>query len=275
MHRSRSCFAGLASALLAASPAFAGGALEARYAVSFTGLKIGQAALVVQVNDDSYSASGSGMVTGVLQLVTGGKGAASARGKLIEGKPSPVNYSASSETDRRSEELRLAGAGGMIWDEKVEPRPEAADRIPVTDEHRAGAIDPMSALLMPVADNRDLTGPAACDRMLPIYDGRQRYDLEFIYLRTETAKDVKGYSGPVAVCRVQYHPVAGHRPNRKSVKELIDNKDIFVWLAPIAGTRMLAPQRVSFGTKIGTFIMHATYFSSEARSSRAQAPATR
>ncbi|MCC6949634.1 MAG: DUF3108 domain-containing protein [Bradyrhizobiaceae bacterium] len=274
MRRSRFCFGGLASALLAASPALAGGALEARYTVSFTGLQIGQAALVVHVNDDSYSAAGSGMVTGVLQLVTGGKGTASARGKLIDGRISPVNYSANSETDRKSEELRLAGAAGAIWDEKVEPRPEAADRIPVTDEHRTGAVDPMSALLMPVAGTGDLTGPAACDRTLPIYDGRQRYDLEFIYLRTEAAKDVKGYSGPLAVCRVQYRPVAGHRPNRKSVKELIDNKDIFVWLAPVAGTRMLVPQRVSFGTKLGTFVMHATYFSSEARPSR-QAPAIR
>jgi hypothetical protein len=268
-------FSALTLALIGAAPAWAGGSLEARYSVTFTGLQIGQAALVVQINDDTYSAAGSGMVTGVLQLVTGGKGTATARGHFINGRLSPISYSVNSETDRKSEELRLAGASGVIWDEKVEPRREHADRIPVTEEHRAGAVDPMSALLMPVAGSGDLTGADACNRTLPVYDGRQRYDLEFIFVRTEAAKDVKGYSGPLVVCRVQYRPVAGHRPNRKQVKELVDNKEIFVWLAPVAGTRILVPQRLSFGTPVGAFVMQATYFSSEARARGAQGPATR
>jgi hypothetical protein len=265
----------LLAVLFGAAPALAGGSLEARYLVSFTGLQIGQAALVVQINDDSYSAAGSGMVTGVLKLVTGGKGTATARGQFVNGRIAPVSYSVNTETDKKSEELRLAGASGVIWAEKVEPQPEHPDRIPVTDEHRAGAVDPMSALLMPVAGSGDLTGADACNRTLPIYDGRQRYDLEFSYVRTEAAKDVRGYSGPLAVCQVRYRPVAGHRPNRKQVKELADNKDIFVWLAPVTGTRVLVPQRVSFGTPVGTFVMQATYFSSEARARGAQSPATR
>lgn len=262
-------------AVIWAVPALAGGSLEARYAVSFTGLQIGQAGLVAQIDEDSYSAAGSGMVTGVLKLVTGGRGTASASGQFVDGKPSPVSYSVNSETDRKSEEIRLAGAAGMMRDEKVDPRPKSSDRVPVTDEHRLGAIDPMSALLMPVAGTGDLTGPDACNRTLPIYDGRQRYDLDFSYVRTETAKHVRGYSGPLAVCRVQYRPIAGHRPNRKQVKELVENENIFVWLAPVAGTRVLVPQRVSFGTPIGTFIMQATYFSSEVRPRSARHPATR
>jgi hypothetical protein len=154
----------------------------------------------------------------------------------------------------------------MLRDLVILPgRKEDRDRVPITDEHRLGAIDPMSAALMPVAGAGDVAGPDACNRTLPIYDGRQRYDLALSYDRAERAKDVKGFSGAVAVCRVTYRPVAGHRANRKQVRELSENKNIFVWLAPIADTRVLVPIRVTIGTAVGTFIVQATHFSTEPR----------
>ncbi|HEY7457788.1 MAG TPA: DUF3108 domain-containing protein [Xanthobacteraceae bacterium] len=268
--------ASLASALAAAETAFAGGALEARYSVSFTGVTIGQGALVAEVTDDAYSAAGSAAVAGLLKVVTPGKGTAAARGNFAGGKVTPVSYSVSSESRDRTEEVRLAGASGVIRDLLVLPvRSGPDDRVPITDTHRVGVVDPMSAALMPVSGSGDLTGPDACNRTIPIYDGRQRYDLVLNYERTEMVKDVKGYAGPAARCRVDYRPVAGHRPNRKQVKELSENKEIFVWLAPIAGTRVLAPLKVNFGTKLGVFTVQATHFLSEPRPSAADAPAAR
>ncbi|MEX0590139.1 MAG: DUF3108 domain-containing protein, partial [Xanthobacteraceae bacterium] len=153
--------------------------------------------------------------------------------------------------------------------------PRDRDRVPITDEHRVGVVDPMSASLMPVPGNGDLAGPDACNRTIPIYDGRSRYDLVLNFERTDTVKDVKGYSGPVAMCRVTYRPVAGHRANRKQVRELSENREIFAWLAPVAGTRVLVPLRVAIGTKIGTFIIQATHFSSEPKTRAAVNPVTR
>lgn len=275
MIRSSARLAALAWPLFAAVPAAAGGSLEARYSVTFTGIPIGQAALVVQVNDEGYSASGSAMVAGALKMISPGKGSAAARGLFVDGKVAPVSYSVNSESRKRSEEIRLSGAAGMIRDEVVIPRRERSDQVPVTEEHRTGAVDPMSAIVMPVQNGGDLTGVEACERTLPIYDGRERYDLDLIYVRTDRARDVKGYSGPLAVCRVQYRPVAGHRPNRKQVRELAENKEIFVWLAPVAGTRVVVPQRVSFGTPLGVFMMQATHFSSEERPAGDARPAVR
>ena len=265
--------AALASVLAAASPATAGGALEARYAVNFTGITVGQGALVVEINDDGYSAAGSAAVAGLLKAVTPGKGTAAARGNFIGGKLTPISYSVSSESRDRAEEVRLSGAAGVIRDLVILPvRAEPDDRVPITDEHRVGVVDPMSAALMPVAGAGDLTGPDACNRTIPIYDGRQRYDLVLSYERTETVKEVKGYAGPAALCRVEYRPVAGHRANRKQVRELSENKEIFVWLAPIAGTRVLAPLKVNFGTKLGVFTVQATHFLSEPRTRASIAP---
>ena len=251
----------LFACLAAAAPAGADVTLEARYTVSFTGITLGQGALVAELNEEGYSAAGSAMVAGILQAVTGGKGTAAARGQFAEGRVLPLSYSGHSESNERSQEVRLAGAGGAIDEVFVQPRrPAYGDRVPLRDEHRKDVVDPMSALLMPVSGDGDLTGADACRRTLPIFDGEYRYDLIFTFERSDTAKDVKGYAGPVVVCRVEYRPIAGHRANRRQVRELRENRKIFVWLAPIAGTRVVTPVRVSFGSRIGEFIMQATHF---------------
>jgi hypothetical protein len=52
------------------------------------------------------------------------------------------------------------------------------------------------------------------------------------------------------------------------------NRTIEAWLAPIEGTKMLVPWRVSMSTKVGTLIMQATEFttSADATAPAAQAP---
>ncbi len=263
-------------ALTGLGRAEAGATLEARYAVSFSGMVIGQGALVVEVNDEGYSAAGSAAVAGLLQAVTGGKGTAAARGQFVNGRVVPISYSGSSESKNRSQEVRLAGAAGVIKEVHVAPeRPLRGDEVPLTDEHRKDVVDPISALLMPVAGDGERTGPEACNRTLPIFDGEYRYDLVFSFERTDVAKDARGYAGAVALCRVSYKPIAGHRPGRRQVRELEANRNIFVWLAPIADTRVVIPYRVSFESKIGTFIVHATQFNSQAKPRAASAPLAR
>jgi hypothetical protein len=260
--------------LTAASiPAAAEGRLEARYAASLTGIPIGEGALVLELNDNNYTAAGSAAVIGLLKLISPGKGSAAARGNFVDGKLSPVSYSVSSESGERWEEVRMGLVAGIVREVSiVPPKSLPADRIPVTDEHRKGVIDPMSAMIMPFPGSGILASADGCNRTLPIYDGRQRYDLVMSYVRTETAKDVKGYSGPLIVCRVAYRPVAGHRPNRLQIKYMVENENIFAWLAPVAGTRALVPVRVSIGTMIGTLVVQATQFSSESRARAAVNP---
>ena len=69
-----------------------------------------------------------------------------------------------------------------------------------------------------------------------------------------------GYQGPVAVCSVSYRPISGHRPGRAAIKYLMAAHDIEMWLAPIAGTRILVPFRISVPTFIGRANLQATQF---------------
>lgn len=265
MARFTVCLA-IAFALLAADsiPAIANSKVDARYSISLTGIPIGKGALVIEINESGYTASGSATVTGLLELVSPAKGSAAARGKFVDGKVSPVTYSLSSESGKHWEDIRMSVTAGFVRDFSVFPPPSKShERIAITEEHRKGVVDPMSAAIMSVPGNGDIAGADACNRTLSIFDGRQRYDLVFSHERTEPAKDVKGYTGPLAVCRVAYRPIAGHRPDRLQVKHMTENKNIFVWLAPIAGTRILVPVRVSVATMIGTLVVQATQFSNE------------
>ena len=71
MARTPLCLAFPLLAALAAAPAEGASTLEARYVVTFTGVTIGQGALVVEVNEEGYSAAGSAMVAGLLRPAAG------------------------------------------------------------------------------------------------------------------------------------------------------------------------------------------------------------
>jgi hypothetical protein len=55
-------------------------------------------------------------------------------------------------------------------------------------------------------------------------------------------------------------PLAGYVPSRPAVKYLAGQRDMEVWLAPVATTRVLVPFRVSIPTPIGVGVMQATQF---------------
>lgn len=176
--------------------------------------------------------------------------------------PIQASIDTSDSSDKR--EIRIAMSRGRVRRETVTPPlPYRPDRVPVTQEHRKGVIDPISALLMPVLSKGGPAEPGNCDRTLPIFEGTERFDIKLSYLRTEVVKTQKGYEGPAVVCRASYDAIAGHRP-KGSAQYMEQNKTIEAWLAPIAGTNMMAPWRVSLGTRVGTLILEATEFTTSA-----------
>jgi hypothetical protein len=259
---------------LSAVPAMADGRLEARYKLSLGGLELGRAAFLIEVDDTSYTASGSARLTGVVQAISSGKGVAGARGSIERGALVPRSFAMEAETDKKSEAIKLTMSGAAVTDMSVEPPvDQASDRIPVTEKDKRNTFDPMTAALIMVPGTDGPVSAKACDRVLSIFDGRQRYDIELSFERMEDVKAEKGYAGPSVVCRVSYRPVAGHRPNRKGVKYMMNNKEMYVWLAPVAGTRMLVPFRASVATLLGVAEVEAQSFVTEPMVGRKATPA--
>jgi hypothetical protein len=258
----RLIFAVLAlAAVTAAGAAHAEGKLEAQYVASLAGIPIGKGSWAVDIGDTQYTAAASGMTTGLIKLFTGGRGSGAAQGTLSAGRPASSTYSATIKTGRHTDEVRMTVNGGVAKDIKIEPPLEPnPKRVPITDEHRHGVTDPMTASLLTMAGTGDLRAPQACERHLAVFDGKLRYDLKLAFKRMETVRAERGYIGPAVVCSVRFAPVAGFVPDRAAIKYLSESRDIEVWLAPIAGTRVMVPFRAQVATPFGLGVIEAVQF---------------
>ncbi len=260
--------------LVTALPAAADARLEGRYAISIAGLTIGTAAIVLDVRSDGYVAAGSAKLSGVMRAIATGQGTAAVRGSIVGGKLVPQSYSMTAESQKKTDEVRMAMANGLVRDfSAVPPLEPEEDRVPLTEAHRKGVLDPLSAALFIVPGTGDVLSPEACNRTLPIFDGRYRYEVELTFVRIDKVSGAKGYAGPAVLCTATYRPIAGHRTSRLPTRYARGNDQIRVWLAPIAGTRTLVPYRATVGTVVGNIVLQATAFNTEEKERAAATPA--
>jgi hypothetical protein len=262
--------AGAAAGLVASAQAQAQGRLDARYAVTLGGLPIGRGAWVIDIGEDQFTAAASGATSGLLRVFASGQGSSAARGHVVNGALVPATFAGTITTDKKTEEIRMSIVGGTVKEVSISPLPQPdPERIPVLDAHRRSVSDPMTGSLVRVPGNGELMSPEACPRNVSVFDGRMRYDLRFAYKRMERVKAERGYEGPAVVCAVYFAPIAGYVPSRAAIKYLVEQRDIETWFAPVAGTRVLVPFRVTIPTPIGVGIMQAMQFMSAPQPPRA------
>jgi len=276
----RAIVAGLAlggvALVYGSSSAHAQGKLEARYSVTLGGVSFGQGNWTIDVHDDQYTAAISGSTVGVMRIFTSGQGSSAVRGTVSNGQLLVNSYASTIQTDKKYDEVRMLLNGGSVKETLAEPPSSPSpDRIPVTEAHRKGVTDPMTAAIMRVPGNGDTFSPEACHRKVGVFDGRMRYDLSLAFKRLDKVKSEKGYQGTVVVCAILFSPIAGHVPERPVIKYLVGLRDAEVSLAPIAGTRLMVPYRVMIPTPFGVGVLLANQFVSEPYPHRASANGTR
>ena len=265
----------MALTFAAATEARAQGKLDARYDFTLAGISVGRGSWVIEIADDHYSTSASGQTAGLMRVLAGGRGQSSARGAIADGRIVPATYRSNIFTDKKYNDVRMTISGGVVREFSAEPvMPPIPNRVPLTEAHRRGVTDPMSAALFLVPGTGSLFTAEACPRKLSIFDGRMRYDLHLTFKRVVRVKAEKGYQGNAVVCSVMYSPIAGHLSDRAAIQYLADQREIEAWFAPIAGTRVLAPFRVAVPTPLGTGVMQATQFVSYPQAAKSSASAT-
>jgi hypothetical protein len=248
------------------SGAVAQGKLDARYIVTLSGLPIGQGAWVIEIGADHFTASANGATAGLMRVFASGQGESAAYGPVSGGQLVPSIYASRIVTGDKSDEVRMTITGGTVKELSANPPTVASpDRIPVTEAHRRGVSDPMTASLIRVPGSGDTLVPQACQRTLSIFDGRMRYDLQLVYKRLDRVRSDRGYQGLAVVCAVHFSPIAGYVRDRYAIQYLAQLRDTEVWLAPIAGTRVMVPFRVALSTPIGLGVLQATQFISTAQ----------
>jgi hypothetical protein len=237
------------------------GKLDAAYVVTLGGVPVGKGSWSIDVQDDQFTATADGATSGLLRVFASGQGNSAAHGGVSAGQPVASTYASTIIADNRSDQVRILFSGGNVKEYLADPPTiPSPDRVPLTEASRKGVLDPMTASLIRVAGSGDTFVPEACQRTIPVFDGRMRYDLQLAFKHLDKVKSERGYQGTVVVCSVYFSPIAGHVPERSTIKYLVAQRDMELWLAPIAGTRLMVPYRASVPTPIGLGVLQASQF---------------
>jgi len=242
---------------------------QTQFSVRFAGLEIGVANFNIQFDEKSYQLVGSGKTTGLVQWFAPSTGSFVSAGQMIENQLRPEEHKVLvKESKKKEQSVRLAFADESVADIEIKSNKPKKDRkapnyVPVEAQHMAKVLDPVSTLLVPMSGADARSGTKVCNQRFPVFDGETRYDIQLRYKNTKPIK-TEGYNGHAYVCQMRYVPVAGHKKNHRSVKEMAANKNMEIWLAPMAGVSVFTPIQIRVGTKYGRFVAAPKYFGPQA-----------
>ena len=253
-----SAFAFMAAAV--GDHAQAQGNLDAGYTISFARIPVGEITATVVFGDSEYAISARARAGGAMKVISvDGEGSFTTRGTIKDGHPVPTNFTSKIVSNTGNSDVTMVLDEGSVRELAATP-PPSQDRVSVTVANRRSIVDPLTAVLFSTAAAGETLSQDACRRTLPIFDGHQRYDLKLAFNRMDKVTAEKGYAGPVVVCSVSYEPIAGHRASIPLVKYLSEGGEMEMALAPIAGTRLLAPFRLSVLSMLANLTIEANQF---------------
>ena len=130
----------------------------------------------------------------------------------------------------------------------------------MTPEQQKATFDPLSAITYLVSG----VGASAdnpCAVVLPVFDGRRRYNVEITKIKDTTVSMDNGlYKGHALLCQIKYKQLAGFKP--RVIKEGANFPTINAWVATFpsvqAGRDYVVPLRVWADTSYGVIAAVAT-----------------
>ena len=230
--------------------------LYMKYKLYAVGLPIGSGVLSLDINENSYSIKADGGTAAFGKLVSDGRGSVNVRGGVKSGELKPETFALTVKSEDENGTISMQGRGNKF--EKIAvnpPQDRMNERIKVNDQHLKNVLDPLTAAVFPAPNG---LAAESCNRTLELFDGKERYNVHLSYKAKRKARTSDGrFKGDVLVCRARYEPIAGHRPKRKTIQQLANNKSMEIWLAPVGGKPYLVPLRASINAPFGPLVVEA------------------
>lgn len=228
--------------------------VAAKYKLYFGGFQVGTYKFQSTTNGKTYQTTGSADVSALFGAFKW-KGGIESSGTLGPNAPAPVGYKLSFKSKSKVGSVTLAFDRAGIKTVDVEPaKPPHPDAVPVKPEHLKSVFDPMSSILAMT----HASGGDPCDRTIPIFDGKVRFNLVMSAKGEQRIKEntPSGQPNALKVCKVKYVPVAGHKP-KDFAKPWVDYNGMEITLRPIPSANVYVPYTVTIPTTIGSAVMSA------------------
>jgi hypothetical protein len=223
--------------------------VRAVYDINFNGFNVGTFEFQSQAEQQSYTLLGNARLSVLLGAFTW-DGETRSFGLIVKQEPKPASFTFDFRSNLRAGSTKLGFANGAVTNiAHLPPEPPKPDIIPLREQHLKGVIDPLSAIMV------ISRGPSAnpCDRRIPIFDGKERFDLVFSYKRDMKVVEQapSGQPDVAHVCRVKYLPIAGHKAD-SDTSFMAANNEIEVALRPIPSANVFIPYQISIPTMAGS-----------------------
>jgi hypothetical protein len=242
--------------------------VNAVYRIHWLGAHIGDFKIRSSITNRRYSLQANAEVSVFFGAVSW-QGVTSSYGLMTANGPVPQNYTFRYATNDRREAIELRFQQKMVSDIIINPPAHPGSRnVPVTAADLQNVLDPLSAVVLLSQARLNRHGGDACDKRIPIFDGRIRYDLVLSPKGTRTIGAAGKLRGQAYVCRVGYVPIAGHRLGKQGADYATGNTGIEVWLVPLPEAGLLVPYYVHVPTPAGTASMVTAKFDLETPSGR-------
>ena len=237
--------------------------IVAVYRVEIAGFNLGNFRLTANFRGSNYEMRGEAHFSILDGLIYEWQGTTLSKGKVTRSGPKPAMYALSYRGGKKVEQLRMTFGDGAVTKVRIVPkRRPSPHTIPVTKEQLEGVFDPMTGAFLYARSNNPNGDLNVCRQNVPVFDGKQRFDLVLTpkKLVRVKANGKSSYSGPAVVCKVKFIPIAGYRPDNPGIRLMSKSDDIEVWLVPLRGTGMYVPYRIAVPTPIGIGSALATSF---------------
>jgi hypothetical protein len=223
--------------------------VRAVYDINFNGFNVGTFEFESQAEQQSYTLLANARLSVLLGAFTW-DGAIRSFGLISKQDPKPASFTFDFKSSLRAGSTKLGFSNGAVTNiAHLPPEPIKPDVIPLREQHLKGVIDPLSAIM--VLSRGSSANP--CDRRIPIFDGKERFDLLFSYKGEMRVVEQapSGQPGVAHVCRVKYLPIAGHKVDTET-SFMAANDAIEVALRPVPSANVLIPYQVNIPTMAGS-----------------------
>lgn len=222
--------------------------VRAQYEVAFNGFTVGTFEFVAQTEEESYSLTGTAQLSLLLGAFTW-VGETRAFGLLANHSPKPAAFAFDFRANTKKGSTKIDFADGKVLEVRHSPPPQPkTDTVPVREQHLRAVLDPLSAIMVVAR----YANPDPCDHRLPVFDGKERFDLALSYKGQVKVSEQQPSGQPAIahVCRVKYVPIAGHKVDAEN-SYLATTDAIEVSLRPIPSASVLIPYQITIPTLIG------------------------
>ncbi len=227
---------------------------SAKYKLSFSGFDVGVYRFDVRFANGAYDATSKADVSAFFGAFKW-SGNFSGHGALEPAGVRPAAFEMSYKSKKKVTSVKIGFADGAVNAVALVPnKPPPPETIKLKPEDLKNVFDPMAASIA----MSDATPADACNRTIPVFDGKARYDLRLSFKRREpiSERQASGQPKELVVCRVKYVPVAGHKP-KDFTDPWIDYNNIEIALRPVPKVGIYVPYRVTIPSPIGSAVMTA------------------